>query len=106
MKAGQRTLGACRDSPFSKMFLKFSNQAPEDAQLYLHIGPSGDSWTGAAMFAAKHLQPGYVKSIALPKHTKAEEVEALLASDLDLALKLYDTPDVNLIISRIKPKET
>jgi len=33
--------------------------------MYLHVGPSGDSWIGDAIFAAKHNQPGYVKSIAL-----------------------------------------
>lgn len=34
--------------------------------LYLHIGPAGDAWTGTELFAAKHLQPDYVKSILLP----------------------------------------
>lgn len=34
-------------------------------KLFLHVGPSGDSWIGDAIFAAKHNQPGYVKSIPL-----------------------------------------
>ena len=33
--------------------------------LYLHVGPSGDCWTGPSIFAAKHLPPDYVKSIPL-----------------------------------------
>ena len=28
---------------------------------------SGDWWTGPSIFAAKHLQPDYVKSIPIPK---------------------------------------
>lgn len=36
-----------------------------DQKIYLHVGPSGDCWIGDAIFAAKHNQPGYVKSIAL-----------------------------------------
>jgi hypothetical protein len=35
--------------------------------LYLHVGPSGDCWTGHSIFAAKHNQPGYIKSIPLMK---------------------------------------
>ena len=33
--------------------------------LFLHVGPSGDCWTGPSIFAAKHLPPDYVKSIPL-----------------------------------------
>ena len=35
--------------------------------LYLHVGPSGDCWTGHSIFAAKHNQPGYIKSVPLMK---------------------------------------
>jgi hypothetical protein len=35
--------------------------------LYLHVGPSGDCWTGHSIFAAKNNQPGYIKSIPLMK---------------------------------------
>jgi hypothetical protein len=35
------------------------------SETFLHIGPSGDCWTGASLFAAKHLTPDYVKSIPL-----------------------------------------
>lgn len=39
--------------------------ASNNKKIYLHVGPSGDSWIGDAIFAAKHNQPGYVKSIDL-----------------------------------------
>jgi len=70
---------------------------------YLHIGPSGDCWTGASMYAAKHLQPDYVKSFILsfPTHTsllfvcdEIPEMEVLLVEFLeehnDMAHQLYD----------------
>mmetsp|Transcript_705 Transcript_705/g.1166 ORF Transcript_705/g.1166 Transcript_705/m.1166 type:complete len:152 (+) Transcript_705:113-568(+) len=38
-----------------------------DKTVYFHISPSGDWWTGPSIFAAKHLQPDYVKSIPIPK---------------------------------------
>jgi hypothetical protein len=77
------------------------------SRLYLHIGPAGDIWTGDSIFAAKHLQPDYVKSLALflpddndltiddiekeltifRQHEKLVEI---LEDDVDLALELYD----------------
>lgn len=42
-----------------------STVGTNDQKIYLHVGPSGDCWIGDAIFAAKHNQPGYVKSIAL-----------------------------------------
>ena len=46
---------------------------------FLH---SGDWWTGPSIFAAKHLQPDYVKSIPIPagfdpsKHFSEDEDES------------------------------
>mmetsp|Transcript_22187 Transcript_22187/g.47724 ORF Transcript_22187/g.47724 Transcript_22187/m.47724 type:complete len:167 (-) Transcript_22187:275-775(-) len=34
--------------------------------VYFHVSPSGDWWTGPSIFAAKHLQPDYVRSIPIP----------------------------------------
>ena len=34
---------------------------------FLTLSFSGDWWTGPSIFAAKHLQPDYVKSILIPK---------------------------------------
>jgi len=36
--------------------------------LYLHVSPDGDFWTGDELFAAKHLEPNYVRSVALPEY--------------------------------------
>mmetsp|Transcript_39478 Transcript_39478/g.118506 ORF Transcript_39478/g.118506 Transcript_39478/m.118506 type:complete len:180 (-) Transcript_39478:1764-2303(-) len=42
-------------------------------QLYLHIAPCGDHWTSPELFAAKHLQPDYVRSIPVPDNFDAED---------------------------------
>ena len=57
---------------------------------YLHVGPSGDCWTGHSIFAAKHLQPDYVKSVKLPVGTNVEILLDIL-EDSDLARKIYDS---------------
>jgi hypothetical protein len=49
----------------------------KDSRLYLHVGPSGDCWTGHNVFAAKHLQPDYVKSVEITSASTAN-VEYLL----------------------------
>jgi len=76
--------------------------------LYLHIGPSGDCWTGASIFAAKHLQPDYVKSIALPDDFSKDDnlVEALLEAiekDPAVQTQLYDNEQIPLsLLQRVK----
>ncbi len=74
-------------------------------KVYLHVGPSGDSWIGDAIFAAKHNQPGYVKSIPLGNDDNFvfedtameinEEMGSLLIEVLDehpeWAQEIYDT---------------
>jgi hypothetical protein len=80
---------------FSRGFT--SAVANEDAKsnaLYLHVGPSGDCWTGSSIFAAKHLQPDYIKSIPLhPPHHDicADTLIEHLEEDARLARELYDT---------------
>lgn len=68
--------------------------------IYLHMGPSGDCWTGPAVFAAKHLQPGYIKSFPLPTDARIEIIEKLLGEDPALACEIYDSSDINLVIKR------
>lgn len=82
-----------------------TSAASNDKKIYLHVGPSGDSWIGDAIFAAKHNQPGYVKSIPLIDdgstfcgHTIAriEEDEGSLLIEVleeypEWAQKIYDT---------------
>lgn len=45
----------------------FKMNASKRDTVYLHVSPDGDWWTGYELFAAKHLQPDYVKSVALPR---------------------------------------
>ena len=61
--------------------------------LFLHVGPSGDCWTGSSIFAAKHLQPDYVKSVPLPEeaHICLETLIEVLEDDIQLAQGIYDT---------------
>lgn len=68
--------------------------------LYLHVGPSGDCWTGASIFAAKHLQPDYVKSIALPQNLSADDLIETLENDPRLTQQIYDTETIPLELLR------
>jgi hypothetical protein len=34
------------------------SMSSKNDQVYLHISPCGDWWSGTEVFAAKHLQPG------------------------------------------------
>ena len=76
------------------------------------MAPCGDYWTGHEVFAAKHLNPDYVKSIPVPIKMKSEgadvgnieyefnpdEILQDYDGDLDQLLKkVYDTGDISLI---------
>lgn len=72
---------------------------PKD-QMYLHIAPCGDFWTDTEIFAAKHLQPDYVKSIPISTSLSVdlEEIHGSVDVDLDSVLKeVYDTGDVSIL---------
>ena len=43
-----------------------SSSSTKPKQHYLHLAPDGDYWTGREIFAAKHLQPDYVRSVPIP----------------------------------------
>lgn len=59
--------------------------------MYLHVGPSGDCWTGASLYAAKHLQPDYVKSIPLPPTGVClDSLLERLEEDLTFTQQIYD----------------
>jgi hypothetical protein len=72
--------------------------------LFLHIAPCGDFWTGHEVFAAKHLQPDYVRSIAIPADMEGS-IESMLYNydgDLDALLKrAYDKRDISIIIQNV-----
>lgn len=69
---------------------RFSDLTAQSDEIYLHVGPSGDCWTGKSIFAAKHLQPDYVKSIKLDRDIQVEVLLELLEEDTDLAMQIYD----------------
>jgi hypothetical protein len=58
--------------------------------LYLHVGPSGECWTGDEIFAAKHFQPDYVKSILLPPNVDPTRVLEVVEADVKLGQRIYD----------------
>ena len=58
--------------------------------MYLHVGPSGECWTGDEIFAAKHLQPDYVKSVLLPPNIDPTKVVELVEADVKLGQRIYD----------------
>ena len=57
--------------------------SPKSKQRYLHIAPDGDWWTGDEIFAAKHLQPDYVRSVQIPSQFDVEEWLELTFGDDD-----------------------
>jgi hypothetical protein len=65
------------------------NTTQKSKTVFLHVGPSGDCWTGDSIFAAKHLQPDYVRSISLAED---EMMMAFLDDDND------DTTDILLAL--------
>ena len=60
------------------------------AAIYLHVGPAGDCWTGDSIFAAKHLQPDYVKSIQLPPDVSTSYLLEILEDDTSLSQRIFD----------------
>lgn len=60
-----------------------SDDGGEYSPLYLHVGPCGDFWTGPSIFAAKHLQPGYVKSVELDESLDVDALLELLEEEDD-----------------------
>jgi hypothetical protein len=56
--------------------------------MFLHISPSGDWWIAQELFAAKHLQDGYVRSIRLPEGFDDETIQKY---SLNEVMKMYDS---------------
>jgi len=83
--------------PFRKQIApsckQFHQGASSSSALFLHVGPSGDCWTGPSLFAAKHLQPDYVQSLPIPSSHlhQADRLLELLEEHPEWALAVYDT---------------
>jgi hypothetical protein len=75
--------------------------------LFLHVGPSGECWTGDEIFAAKHLQPDYVKSILLPPDVDPTRVLEVVEADVKLGQRIYDEARLPpSLISALEDTET
>ena len=81
----------------------------ESQKYYLHVAPDGDWWTGNEIFAAKHLQPDYVRSIPVPPDIVIDEYLENLEDDEQIKIlqRIYDDkklPD-DIILPEIATKE-
>jgi hypothetical protein len=75
----------------SVRFLSSKDTDDQDSNgLYLHVGPSGDCWTGHSIFAAKHLQPDYVKSLKLQPEVCVDTLLELLEENDTWSKQIYD----------------
>jgi hypothetical protein len=54
-------------------------------QLFLHVAPDGDHWTGPTIFAAKHLPTGFVVSVPI-----ADDFDTTRLTEEQLR-QIYDT---------------
>lgn len=57
----------CHGITFSRSLSTFSEDRFDEfnKERFLHISPAGDTWIGDKIFAAKHLQSGYIRSIQI-----------------------------------------
>jgi len=70
----------------------------ETKTLYLHVSPDGDWWTGYELFAAKHLQPDYVKSVVLPDTWLADKD----ADYIEIYIQeMYDSDELEKLMREI-----
>ena len=99
--APSRKLRACCPTQFILARFQSSHGVPPSSTVYLHVGPSGDCWTGSSLFAAKHLPPDYVKSVPLVTGNttsvpvdQQERIVELLEERADLAQQVYDTGSI------------
>ena len=82
----------CHISFVKNFSLSADGVSDKKNQVYLHIAPCGDYWSGHEVFAAKHLQPDYVKSIPWNLKVTPEDYLEDYKGDLDALLeKAYDT---------------
>jgi len=77
-------------SPFSRQTLSSGSTKHPLPKLFLHVGPAGECWTGTSIFAAKHLQPDYVKSIPLPDGVSGDRIVEFVERDVRLGHQIYD----------------
>ena len=67
----------------------------ETKTLYLHISPDGDWWTGYELFAAKHMQPDFVKLVVFPDTWLADKDEYYIETYIQ---KMYDSDELEKLM--------
>ncbi len=83
--------------------------AHDPSLLFLHVAPGGDWWIAPDLFAAKHLQSGYVRSVPLGQSEVLdidfvnEFVQELSLADI---LRLYDTGEVPEQLRKLLPNHS
>ena len=89
----------------NKIVSKAEQDRTEKDALYLHVAPDGDHWISGEIFAAKHLQPDYVKSILIPNESEMNILKTIEDFDNDdgfdvLMKDVYDTGDLSRLLER------
>ena len=84
---------------------KAEQERTEKDALYLHVAPDGDHWISGEIFAAKHLQPDYVKSIPIPNESEMNILKTIEDFENDdgfdvLMKDVYDTGDLSRLLER------
>lgn len=87
--------------------LSSNDEEKSGSSLYLHVGPAGECWTGASIFAAKHLQPDYVKSVPLTTTVDVELLLEEIESNPTLGQHIYDNETIpQSLLEKVKFRGT
>jgi hypothetical protein len=89
----------------NEIVLKAGQDRSKKDTLYLHVAPDGDHWISGELFAAKHLQPDYVKSILIPNEIEMNILKTIEdfenVDGFDVLMKdVYDTGDLSRLLER------
>lgn len=86
----KRVLVPDQPSPTRIISFRFHSSSINKDSIYLHVAPN-DVWIAPSIFAAKHLEPSYVKSIPIPPNTCPDTLLEMLEDDVELQRQVYDT---------------
>ena len=93
-------------SPFSRQASSSGSTKHPLPKLFLHVGPAGECWTGTSLFAAKHLQPDYVRSIPLPDGVSVDRIVELVEGDVRLGHQIYDEGRIPVgLLENVDPEQ-
>ena len=94
-----------KDDDLSCNEQKNDTKVKQQSSIYLHISPCGDFWIGSRIFAAKHLQPDYVKSIPVPGTFDPDDFFDSMANQMyEKRNKKYDKETKDVMIDEFRLK--